>query len=217
MKKFILAFGLLMSAATANAENGLKLGLPEHGGTACPQGTVSATVSPDGNEVSILFDQYVAEAGGSTGKSLDRKSCNIAIPVQVPQGYSVSIFQVDYRGFAAIPYGARGQFNVEYFFAGSRGLRANKALRPGSQSDYQFTDRLEASTLVWSACGASTNLRMNTSLLVASNSRREQTMATVDSIDVSNGIVYHVQWKRCYQLIEAELKFKQEIWKAVVD
>ena len=197
MKKFLLALGLVVGASSAHAQNGLQLGLPEHGGTACPQGTVSATVSPDGNEVSILFDQYVVEAGGSTGKSLDRKSCNIAIPVRVPQGYSVSIFQVDYRGFASIPYGGRGQFNVEYFFAGSRGLRANKALRSGSQSDYLFSDRLEASALVWSACGASTNLRMNTSMLVSSNARREQAMATVDSIDVSNGIVYHVQWRRC--------------------
>lgn len=197
MKKFLLALGLIVGASSAHAQNGLQLGLPEHGGTACPQGTVSATVSPDGNEVSILFDQYVAEAGAGSGKSLDRKSCNIAIPVHVPQGYSVSIFQVDYRGFAAIPSGGRGQFNVEYFFAGSRGLRANKSLRAGTQSDYLFTDRLEASALVWSACGASTNLRMNTSLLVASNSRRDQAMATVDSIDVSNGIVYHIQWKRC--------------------
>ncbi len=189
---------MIVSASAANAQSGLQLGLPEHGGTACPQGTVSASVSPDGNEVSILFDQYVAEAGGSTGKSLDRKSCNIAIPVLVPQGYSVSIFQVDYRGFAAIPRGGRGQFNVEYFFAGSRGVRTTKNLRAGSESDYIFTDRLQATALVWSACGASTNLRMNTSMLVGSNSRRDQAMATVDSIDVSNGIVYHVQWKRCY-------------------
>ena len=198
MKKFLLALGMIISASAAHAQNGLKLGLPEHGGTACPQGTVSATVSPDGNEVSILFDQYVVEAGGITGKSLDRKSCNIAIPVIVPQGYSVSIFQVDYRGFSAIPRGGRGQFNVEYFFAGSRGVRTSKLLRAGVESDYAFTDRLEASSLVWSACGASTNLRMNTSMLVGSNSRRDQAMATVDSIDVSNGIVYHVQWKRCF-------------------
>lgn len=202
MKKVLIAFGLvassILSASNANAQNGLKLGLPEHGGTACPQGTVSATVSPDGNEVSILFDQYVAEAGGATGKSLDRKSCNIAIPVLVPQGYSVSIFQVDYRGFAAIPRGGRGQFNVEYFFAGSRGVRTSKLLRAGTESDYLFTDRLEASALVWSACGASTNLRMNTSMLVGTNRNRDDAMATVDSIDVSNGIVYHIQWKRCY-------------------
>lgn len=194
----LAAFALVLSAISAQAEPGLQLGLPDHGGTACPQGSVSATVSPDGNEVSILFDQYVVEAGGVTGKSLDRKSCNLAIPVHVPQGYSISIFQVDYRGFSAIPRGGRGQFNIEYFFAGSRGLRANKTLPTGVQRDYLLTDRLQASALVWSACGASTNLRVNTSLLVSSNNRREDAMATLDSIDVSNGLVYHVQWKRCY-------------------
>jgi hypothetical protein len=193
----LAALALVVGAVSAEANPGLKLGSPDHGGTACPQGTVSATVSPDGNEVSILFDQYVVEAGGITGKSLDRKSCNLAIPVYVPQGYSVSIFQVDYRGFSAIPRGGRGQFNIEYFFAGSRGLRANKLLPSGVQKDYLLTDRLEATALVWSACGASTNLRINTSLLVATNSSRQDAMATLDSIDVSNGLVYHIQWKRC--------------------
>jgi len=197
MRKLLIALGFLVSAASAQAQSGLQLGLPEHGGTGCPAGSVSATLSPDNTAVSILFDQYVAEAGAATGKSLDRKSCNIAIPVRVPQGYSVSIFQVDYRGFSAIPSGGRGQFRVEYFFAGSQGLPANKILRSGVQQDYMFTDQLQASALVWSACGASTNLRINTSLLVQSNSRRDQAMATVDSADISNGIIYHLQWKRC--------------------
>lgn len=196
MKSLLLALGLIVSAASANAQS-LQLGLPEHGGTGCPGGSVSATLSPDQSAVSILFDQYVAEAGSASGKSLDRKSCNIAIPVRVPQGYSVSIFKVDYRGFSSIPYGGRGQFRVEYFFAGSQGLPANKILRSGVSQDYLYTDELAATALVWSACGANTNLRINTSLLVMSNSRRDDAMATVDSADISNGIVYHIQWKRC--------------------
>lgn len=52
---------------------------------------------------------------------MERKTCNIAVPVHVPQGYSVSIFQIDYRGFNSLPYGAYSRFNVEYFFAGTQG------------------------------------------------------------------------------------------------
>src|SRR5262249_52788568 len=57
------------------------LGIPSYGGTGCPAGTASVTLSPDAKALSILFDTYVAEVGGTSGKTLDRKSCNVAVPV----------------------------------------------------------------------------------------------------------------------------------------
>jgi hypothetical protein len=52
--------------------------------------------------------------------------------------------------------------------------------------------------IVWSGCGANTILRANTTMLVQSNSRRQQAMATVDSADVQAGLIYHLQWRRCH-------------------
>src|SRR3982750_1792818 len=46
----------------------ISLGQPGYGGTGCPGGSVSATLSPDAKSLSILFDQYQVEAGGDTGK-----------------------------------------------------------------------------------------------------------------------------------------------------
>ena len=78
-------------------------------------------LSPDQKALSLLFDSYQVAVGGTTGVSFDRKSCNVAIPVHVPQGISVSVLAVDYRGFNHLPNQGTSQFNVEYFFAGSRG------------------------------------------------------------------------------------------------
>lgn len=75
-----------------------------YGGTGCPEGTVSATLSPDTKSLSLLFDQYQISVGDTTGKSLDHKSCNIAIPVHVPQGMRVSVLKIDYRGFNHLPF-----------------------------------------------------------------------------------------------------------------
>lgn len=174
----------------------IRLGYPAYGGTGCPQNSASVALSPDQKSVSILFDQYVVEAGG--GRRLDRKTCNIAIPVTIPQGWSVSIFEVDYRGFVSIPSGGRAQFNVDYFFAGGNGVRTTKTFASGTSRDYLLTDRLAAEALVWSACGAQTNLRVNTNMLVQSNYRGDQALATVDSADIQAGIVYHLQWRRCH-------------------
>lgn len=195
MLGLIAAIGASAVSLTANAQGALQLGFPGYGGTGCPANSASVSLSPDQSSLSILFDQYVVEAGN--GRTIDRKSCNIAIPVRVPNGYSISVFQVDYRGFNALPVGARSTFNVEYFFAGGRGVRQSKTFF-GPKSDlYELTDNLVATATVWSACGADTNLRVNTSMMVQTNRRQEQALSTVDSADVTAGLVYHIAWRRC--------------------
>ncbi len=187
--------GISMASSGAQAQAAIQLGMPGYGGTGCPANSASVSLSPDQSSLSILFDQYVVEAGN--GRTMDRKSCNIAIPVRVPQGYSISVFQVDYRGFNSLPSGARANFNVEYFFAGSRGVRQSKTFYGPSSNLYELTDHLTAEAVVWSACGADTNLRVNTSMMVQTNRRQDQAMSTVDSADVTAGLVYHVAWRRC--------------------
>lgn len=195
-----VALTLVALAATvtpAKADDDISLGVPAYGGTGCPAGSASATLSPDNKTLSILFDSYVVEAGRTTGKSIDRKSCNVAIPVHVPQGYSVSIIQVDYRGFNAIPMGGSSQFNVEYFFAGSQGPRVTKNFTGPQSQDYLISNALLAQSLVWSPCGADVTLRSNSSMMVKTNRSGEQTLATVDSADISAGLIYTLQWRKC--------------------
>ncbi len=190
-----VAVGLMISSA-AMAQS-LQLGSPAYGGSGCPAGSASAILSPDGTAVSILFDQYQVEAGNTTGRRIDRKSCNIAIPVSVPQGFSVAIFKADYRGFNAVPVGGYNRFDVEYFWAGLRGPRVQRTFTGPLNSDFSVSDSLQATALVWSACGAQTNLRINSSMMTQSNSRMDQSLASVDSADISSGLIYHIQWRQC--------------------
>lgn len=195
IKNLGVMFCLLLASAISHADD-IRLGTPAYAGTGCPQGTVGVALSPDQKELSILFDQYVVEAGGA--KSFDRKNCNLAVPVHVPQGYSVSIFSIDYRGFAGLPSGGRATLNVNYFLAGdARGVRTSKSFFGPMSSDYIKSDGLGLQAIVWTPCGAETILRANTTMLVQSNSRRDQAMATVDSADVQAGLIYHLQWRRC--------------------
>lgn len=174
-----------------------RLGVPGYGGNGCPAGSASVTLSPDYTALSILFDRYIAEAGGATNRTLDRKSCNISIPVQVPQGYSVSLFKIDYRGFAAIPPGGYGVFRAEYFWAGSRGPDFVINRHEPYNGNFLLQDELEARSIVWSRCGQSIILRVNTSTEISTNQFNEQSMLTIDSADISSGLIYHLQWKRC--------------------
>jgi len=191
----IAALGALATAAPAIADD-IYLGIPGYGGSGCPAGSVSTTLSPDQRSLSLLFDQYEVSAGGTTGRAFDRKSCNVAIPVHVPHGLSVAVLAVDYRGYNHLPRRATSQFNVEYFFAGGRGPAFRKTFFGHLDSDYTITNELVAESLVWSACGADVNLRTNSSMRLATVNNAEAS-ATVDSEDINAAIVYHLQWRSC--------------------
>ncbi|WP_282009472.1 DUF4360 domain-containing protein [Brevundimonas aveniformis] len=190
------AVALVAAAGSAHAQSGVALGTPAYGGTGCPAGSVSAALSPDNTSLSLLFDQYVVEAGQSVGRSFDRKSCNIAIPVHVPNGYSVSVLEIDYRGYNSLPRSAQSQFNVEYFFAGRQGPRFTRTFNGAMDSDFLLNNTLVASAVTWSACGEDVILRTNSSMRVQTRGGADA-MATVDSQDVNAALVYHLQWRRC--------------------
>lgn len=196
--KLSLLAATLAAAVPAFAQVGLRLGYPSTGGNGCPGGSVSATLSPDDTQLSVLFDQFVAEAGPASGRTLDRKSCNIAIPVSVPGGYSVSIVAVDYRGFVGLPSRqATARFTAEYFFANMAGPRMQRQFVGAQNTDYLIENDLILSAQVWSACGAQTNLRINASIMLQNNDYRSDAIATVDSADISTGLLYQLQFRRC--------------------
>ena len=104
-----IAAAAYLSESTAMAQ-ALQLGYPGYGGNGCPQGSASVSLSPDSQQLSVLFDSYTVATGGINPR-VDRKSCNLSIPVTVPNGYSVSVIQVDYRGFNIVT--ATSAFAVE--------------------------------------------------------------------------------------------------------
>ncbi len=193
MKKTII--GLFLVASSAVMADDIYLGEPGYSGNGCIPGSVSTTLSPDSKALSILFSEYIVEAVGKN--RIARKNCNVAIPIHIPQGLSVSIIQVDYRGYNGLPRGATSQLSSEYFFAGIRGPKVTRNFYGEMDEEYTVTDRLAASAVVWSACGADVNLRVNSAMRVKNGSQGGQSFSTVDSMDVSAGIKYLLQWRRC--------------------
>ena len=194
----LAAVSALLVSEGVMAQSGLRMGNPSYGGSGCPAGTASVSLSPSEDAISILFDEFSATAGGEGGKRVDRKSCNLSIPVSIPQGYSVSVFQVDYRGFNYIPSsGSYTRLNTEYFWAGIRGPMFSKLFVGPQNKDFTTSNGILASALVWTPCGASVNLRVNSSIMAQTNRNMDQTDIMVDSADITSGLVYHIQWRRC--------------------
>ena len=196
MKAF-LTLATFVLALSAEAQ--IRLGQPQYGGNGCPSGTASVALTEDGKTMSVLFDQFKAEAGNTTGRRIDRASCNLRIPIEVPQGFSVALIGIDYRGFNAIPGGgAYTQFNAEYFYAGARGPRFSRRFQGPVSSDYLINNQLIATNVVWSPCGKEVIFGVNASATAMANSSMEQTMMIVDSADIKAGILYQFSWRQCH-------------------
>lgn len=192
MRAGVLALFIIAISLPAYAQAGLRLGKASYGGNGCPAGTAAVALSADKKSLSLRFDRYQVAAGGS--RSFDRKSCNLAIPLSVPPGISVSVLSVDYRGFNRLPAGAKAQFRAEYFFAGGQGPVLTRAFDGPLQGRFALSDAV--GTKVWSACGADVILRTNTSLRVSTSGARTAS-SSIRSQDIKTAIVYRLQWRHC--------------------
>lgn len=184
----LLATATLMTAFVSPAFAAPKVEIvgAGYGGSGCPGGSANVTVSPDGQELTILFDKFIA-LGNNSRES--RKSCNLTIPIKVPQGFQISLYDADYRGYVAPK--TTGQLRAEYFFAGGRGPIFERKFN--GEKQYNVRDNLATVADVWSRCGDSLNMRVNAAI-----SAKGEGMATVDSFDLAHrGLIYHVKYRTC--------------------
>jgi hypothetical protein len=190
-----------LSAAVKN----VKLKKPLLGGTGCPEGTIAASITPDAKTISLLFDNYIAEAGNSAGVKRDIKNCSVQLPIEVPAGFQFTIVKLDYRGFNFVPEGGRARYVTMYTFLDGetkkqvgRRIRRNFIFEGPLDEEYTISSDV-ANKPIWSKCGKSMEFRLDTRAIAVTNEEGEDVMATIDSIDASAGtsVEYHLLWKEC--------------------
>jgi hypothetical protein len=182
----LVGFTLIAAVSPAFAAEKVEIQGATYGGNGCPTDSANVSISPDGQELTILFDKFAA-LGSNPAES--RKSCNLSIPIKVPQGFQISLYNADYRGYVAPA--TTGKLRAEYFFAGQKGPVFERQF-PG-EVNYNVRDSLTTQTNVWSGCGDSLNMRVNASMVAAGKG-----LASVDSLDLAHrGLVYHVKYRTC--------------------
>ncbi len=153
-----------------------------YGGNGCPADSASVAVSFNARDTIILFDKFIA-LGKNPAES--RKSCNLSIPIKVPPGFQISIYNADYRGYVSSATAAN--LRAEYFFAGMRGPVFTHSFT--GETKYNVEDSSQALANVWSRCGDSVNLRVNASITA-----RGSGMATVDALRLAR-----IHYRTCQQ------------------
>jgi Domain of unknown function (DUF4360) len=180
--KMTIASILLLSAISSQtlANSVITIQGISYGGSGCPSGSANVTVSPDGQKSTILFDKFAAE--GHT-PSKQKVSCNLAIPITVPQGFQISLDGAEYRGYVAS--NTAGTIRSQYFFNGQRSPVFQQTFQ--GETSYYKKDSLAN---MWSVCGNSVNLGINVSMAASGRG-----LATLDFSQ--RGLVYHLKYRTC--------------------
>ena len=134
-------------------------------GAGCVGGNIDLSV--DDNGLVLSYPQM--KISPNSQKTIDRVSCNIAIPFSLPPGFQLVATAVT-NGAAALEKSDRGNVSQELFFAGSTSVVKKAVLKAGSRS-FQLASGLAPFR---SACGQSLILRnnLNATLIKANSASR---------------------------------------------
>jgi hypothetical protein len=128
---------------------------------------------------------------------MDRVSCNLAFPIHVPAGQSVSIRQIQYQGYYHLTEGTKAEFRSEYFFAGSSGKLFRHEVHGPATQDFTIADSPVQDPEGWSACGQSVNFRINSNLMTFARGNGKLAEIQIDLVKFKNGIQYFLDVRHC--------------------
>lgn len=190
---------LAASVAHADVPEYVRVRNITYAGTGCPAGSVADNVSPDLQALTLLFDEYFAEVGPGVPYNQRRKNCQILIDLDFPQGWTYTLFTVDYRGYVSLDPDVSAFQQSSYYFAGQQQTaRLATRMYGPLDSNFQIRDTLTINSLVWAPCGAQRALNINTEVR-ADNTRNPNGhgLITTDSIDATLKQIYGLRWERC--------------------
>lgn len=174
-----------------------------YAGSGCRAGTASVIISNDRTTVTILFDEYEAEIYPGSPPSKAIKNCNINFKVNYPPGLQYTLYTNDYTGYARLDQGVTAKQTSSYWFAGFIGDKPTFQSTWNGPFDkqYTFTDTLQS--LVYSPCGTSTTLNLNTQLTLAYTTPNHQVTGLINTQSIDSHTfnpfkhVYGIRWQKC--------------------
>ena len=168
-------------------------------GLGCPAGTYGIVLTSDGGTLTVLFDAFLVEAGGSPDARIDHKICRLHIPLQLPPDTSVGVYKVDYRGYASLAHRQQFELTVVYGFNSNRDHNFRRQIRGQHDDDFTFSQTIGAGLMRRVGCGEDAALDVEATIALNTNGQPGQALAAFDSLDgvPKGGLIYHFDYSRC--------------------
>jgi hypothetical protein len=181
-----LLFALLVALAATVLAAEAKAAAP------CPPDSYSAVLAPDSSALSILFDAFSADS------TTPHPTCSLHVPLALPQGQSLGVYRVDYRGFAHLSGKGFADLSVDYTFGANKTRSFARKVKGPTDADFVFTENIGAGLMKRIGCGDQAALDITVGLSLPASATAED-QATLDSGDgtAKRGLVYRFDLKPC--------------------
>jgi hypothetical protein len=163
------------------------------GGASAADCSATAVSAPDGSALTILFDDMTVSGDGSVSAS-----CSIVAPLNLPAGYSLGVYRVDYRGYAHLAKGQTAELSVDYHLGPKQnGRRFSRKVKGPLDEDFALKENIGAGLMKRVGCGTSAVLNVDVALRLDRSAA--DALATLDSSDGASrrGLIYHFDLKKC--------------------
>jgi hypothetical protein len=167
-------------------------------GSGCPAGTASVKPLADNTGFTVSYSEFAASANGGSEPTDFRKNCQIALQVNVPQGFTYAIAQADYYGYARLAKGTTGLERSNYYFQGSsEDNYVDHEFTGPLYGRWHVTDSVTEAALVYAPCGTSRILNVNSELRVLDGTSTAASSLTMTKSSGDVNTLYHFSWKQC--------------------
>lgn len=172
-------------------------------GSGCPDGTVSADMSPTNTRFRLQESANLALVGVGARSTDARKYCQISLRVAAPPGYAYAVWSVTRYGYASLADGATGQERDRYHLQGTQTPPYDSHAFVGPRDDTWSwrSDVADETALAWTPCGEQPLLLVDSELRVfpgSSDLTRTTSYLSKDSLDEgAYGNIYDLVWRRC--------------------
>ena len=161
-------------------------------GSGCPKGSWNVSLAPDGKTFTITFSEYELQFDDTDPADALDLDCRITLKLHSPKGVSYAVSDISYSGYAFLDPGVIATHSNFYSFSGvslpsvngvkPRGTVTKQITGPYDNS-YTFTDRVVTSDLVFSQCGTTRDLNVNTSIQLINPRRGNNGYLNLAAID----------------------------------
>ncbi|RPA95170.1 hypothetical protein L873DRAFT_1813364 [Choiromyces venosus 120613-1] len=170
-----------------------------YAGTGCKAGSAAISKSNDARTITIVFDNYIVSIGPGIPFVDRRKNCNLNVKLHYPGGYQYTLYQAQYTGYVNLEVGVTANQQSTYWFTGFLNQRATfqNTWKGAFADNYALSDVIDHDAWVWSPCGASTTLNIDTQFTLTNNPTTASGYANTHEFDPSLKVVFSVLWRRC--------------------
>jgi hypothetical protein len=122
------------------------------------------------------------------------------VPLNLPNGYTLGLYKVDYRGFSHLSDKQYSELFVDYALGTHNKTRNfQRKVKGAYDGDFLFSETIGVGLMKRVGCGETAVLNVAAALELNTSAQPGEAMVALDSVDGApkGGLIYHFDLKKC--------------------